>query len=48
MEAIPANLEDGRRNLRPELVPSIFLDRAEELPANAIQSTSQIQCGWII
>ena len=28
MEAIPANLEDGTRNLRPEMVPSIFLDRA--------------------
>ena len=25
---IPGNLEDGRRNLRAELVPAIFLDRA--------------------
>ncbi len=28
MRAIPGNLEDGERNLRPELVPAIFLDRA--------------------
>ena len=28
LRAIPANLEDGKRNLRPELVPAIFLDRA--------------------
>ena len=28
MRLIPGNLEDGRRNLRPELVPEIFLDRA--------------------
>ena len=28
MRAIPGNLEDGKRNLRPELVPAIFLDRA--------------------
>ena len=28
MGLIPENLEDGKRNLRPELVPSIFLDRA--------------------
>ena len=28
MRLIPNNLEDGRRNLRPEMVPSIFLDRA--------------------
>jgi len=28
MRQIPDNLADGRRNLRPELVPSIFLDRA--------------------
>jgi uncharacterized protein (DUF885 family) len=28
MRQIPDNLEDGRRNLRPEMVPSIFLDRA--------------------
>ena len=25
---IPQNLEDGKRNLRPEMVPGIFLDRA--------------------
>ena len=28
MEQIPDNLASGRANLRPELVPSIFLDRA--------------------
>ncbi|CAN5827386.1 hypothetical protein BH20CHL8_BH20CHL8_04080 [soil metagenome] len=28
MRLIPENLEDGRRNLRPEMVPEIFLDRA--------------------
>ena len=28
MRLIPGNLEDGRRNLRPEMVPEIFLDRA--------------------
>ncbi len=28
MRQIPENLEDGKRNLRPELVPQIFLDRA--------------------
>jgi uncharacterized protein (DUF885 family) len=28
MRQIPDNLADGKRNLRPELVPSIFLDRA--------------------
>ena len=28
MRQIPDNLADGRRNLRPELVPSIFLERA--------------------
>jgi uncharacterized protein (DUF885 family) len=28
MRQIPDNLEAGRRNLRPELVPAIFLDRA--------------------
>ena len=28
LRAIPANLEDGKRNLRPDLVPAIFLDRA--------------------
>ena len=28
MRQIPANLEDGRRNLRAEMVPAIFLDRA--------------------
>ncbi len=28
MRQIPGNLEDGMRNLRPELVPEIFLDRA--------------------
>jgi uncharacterized protein (DUF885 family) len=28
MALIPGNLEDGRRNLRPEMVPEIFLDRA--------------------
>ena len=28
MSLIPENLEAGKRNLRPELVPSIFLDRA--------------------
>jgi len=28
LRLIPANLEDGKRNLRPEMVPSIFLDRA--------------------
>ncbi len=28
MGLIPENLEDGKRNLRPELVPSIFLERA--------------------
>ena len=25
---IPGNLEDGKRNLRPEMVPGVFLDRA--------------------
>ncbi len=28
MRLIPGNLEDGMRNLRPEMVPEIFLDRA--------------------
>ena len=28
MHLIPGNLEDGRRNLRPDMVPEIFLDRA--------------------
>ena len=28
MQLIPGNLEDGRRNLRPDMVPEIFLDRA--------------------
>ena len=28
MKLIPGNLEDGKRNLRPEMVPEIFLDRA--------------------
>ena len=28
MRLIPGNLEDGKRNLRPEMVPGIFLDRA--------------------
>jgi uncharacterized protein (DUF885 family) len=28
MRQIPGNLEAGRRNLRPQLVPEIFLDRA--------------------
>jgi uncharacterized protein (DUF885 family) len=28
MRLIPGNLEAGRRNLRPEMVPAIFLDRA--------------------
>ena len=28
MRLIPGNLEDGQRNLRAELVPAIFLDRA--------------------
>jgi uncharacterized protein (DUF885 family) len=28
MRQIPDNLEDGKRNLRPEMVPAIFLDRA--------------------
>ena len=28
MRLIPDNLEDGKRNLRPEMVPAIFLDRA--------------------
>ncbi len=28
MALIPGNLEDGERNLRPEMVPAIFLDRA--------------------
>jgi uncharacterized protein (DUF885 family) len=28
LREIPGNLEDGKRNLRPELVPGIFLDRA--------------------
>jgi len=28
MRQVPANLDDGKRNLRPELVPAIFLDRA--------------------
>ena len=28
MELIPGNLDDGKRNLRPEMVPEIFLDRA--------------------
>ena len=28
MRLIPGNLADGRRNLRPEMVPGIFLDRA--------------------
>ena len=28
MRLIPGNLEDGMRNLRPDMVPGIFLDRA--------------------
>ena len=28
LRQIPQNLEDGKRNLRPEMVPAIFLDRA--------------------
>src|SRR5688500_199440 len=28
MRLIPGNLEDGKRNLRPDMVPAIFLDRA--------------------
>ena len=28
LRQIPSNLEDGKRNLRPEMVPAIFLDRA--------------------
>ena len=28
MRLIPGNLEDGTRNLRPEMVPAIFLERA--------------------
>ena len=28
MTLIPENLEDGKRNLRPEMVPGIFLERA--------------------
>ena len=28
LRLIPGNLEDGKRNLRPELVPAIFLERA--------------------
>src|SRR5688500_20389605 len=28
MGLIPGNLEDGKRNLRPDMVPAIFLDRA--------------------
>lgn len=28
LRLIPGNLEDGKRNLRPEMVPGIFLDRA--------------------
>lgn len=28
MSQIPGNLEDGKRNLRPDMVPAIFLDRA--------------------
>ena len=28
LRLIPANLEDGTRNLRPEMVPAIFLERA--------------------
>ncbi len=28
MRLIPGNLDDGMRNLRPEMVPEIFLDRA--------------------
>jgi len=28
MRLIPGNLEDGKRNLRPDMVPGIFLDRA--------------------
>jgi uncharacterized protein (DUF885 family) len=28
MRLIPGNLEDGKRNLRPEMVPAMFLDRA--------------------
>ena len=28
MRLIPDNLDDGKRNLRPEMVPAIFLDRA--------------------
>ncbi len=28
MKLIPGNLEDGKRNLRPDMVPEIFLDRA--------------------
>ena len=28
LRGVPGNLEDGKRNLRPELVPAILLDRA--------------------
>ena len=28
LRLIPGNLDDGRRNLRPEMVPAIFLERA--------------------
>ncbi len=28
LKLIPQNLEDGKRNLRPDMVPAIFLDRA--------------------
>ncbi|MFN2418301.1 MAG: DUF885 domain-containing protein [Candidatus Limnocylindria bacterium] len=28
MKLIPGNIEDGKRNLRPDMVPGIFLDRA--------------------
>jgi uncharacterized protein (DUF885 family) len=28
LRQVPSNLEDGKRNLRPDMVPAIFLDRA--------------------
>jgi uncharacterized protein (DUF885 family) len=55
LRGVPANLEDGKRNLRAELVPAILLDRAvnqaragaryarELLPAEIADATARAQ-----
>ena len=42
MRQIPANLEAGRANLRPELVPAIFLDRAANQARAGARYVSEI------